>query len=242
MAQTVLLGFLTGIGGFLPGAFLSVFLKKVGSRVQGVMMGATGGLLMAFICFEMLEASFSGENGVALSSVGILLGAVLALVLEGAIPKAAKGFISGEISLSVRTGVMIALSTAIHNIPEGMSIGAMYSVSPTSAVSLALIVGLHCFPEALAVFIPLRKAGASAAVMLPAALLFGLPLAFGSFLGNMFSQVSSSVSSLLLSLAAGVMLFTACGHIFPESKKIWNGRMSALGAVVGFIAGVLLTA
>ena len=56
-------------------------------------------------------------------------------------------------------GVVMAAAIALHNLPEGMVIGASYAADLAEAGQdgrmMALVIGLHNIPEGMAVAVPL---------------------------------------------------------------------------------------
>lgn len=197
-------------------------------------MGATGGLLLAFICFEMFPKAFD-EGGLVITIAGMLSGVVLTAFLESKIAVIAK-------SAGSRGGALLAVGVALHNIPEGLAIGALFAVDSDAAKKLALLVAIHCLPEGLAVFLPMKRGGMKTADVICLSLAFGFPMGLGAALGGIISTIAATITSGCLGLAGGVMLYIICGDILPESKKIWNGRLTTIGAMLGFAIGVILTA
>ena len=39
----------------------------------------------------------------------------------------------------------------------------------------------------------------------------------------------------------GAMLYIVSGELIPESNKLYKGRMTALGNIIGFILGIIAT-
>ena len=37
------------------------------------------------------------------------------------------------------------------------------------------------------------------------------------------------------------MLYVTCGEILPESKELWGGKLSTVGALLGMVIGILCT-
>jgi ZIP family zinc transporter len=64
-------------------------------------------------------------------------------------------------------GVVMASAIALHNVPEGMTIGASYAsndaVMGAAAITLAVLIGLHNIPEGMAVSVPLIAGGMATA-------------------------------------------------------------------------------
>lgn len=67
-----------------------------------------------------------------------------------------------KLSLFV-AGVVMACAIALHNIPEGMTIGASFAVSSDlmwgTGMIMAVLIGLHNIPEGMAVAVPLISGG-----------------------------------------------------------------------------------
>ncbi len=67
-----------------------------------------------------------------------------------------------KLSLFV-AGIVMACAIALHNIPEGMTIGASFAVSDNlmwgTGMIMAVLIGLHNIPEGMAVAVPLISGG-----------------------------------------------------------------------------------
>lgn len=50
--------------------------------------------------------------------------------------------------------------------------------------------------------------------------------------------ISQDVISICLAFSAGAMIYIVSGELTPESNKLYQGRMSAIGYILGFIIGV----
>lgn len=234
------IGYLTGVCGFLPGIIFGKTAGKLSRRFQGSLMGFTGGLLIAFICFEMLPKAFE-TCGLYLGIFGILAGVCVCAYLENKISSLTKVLRFNCKSEYLKSAILLAIGVSLHNIPEGMAIGSISQISPMAGIRLAVIIAIHCIPEGIAVSLPFIKAGLKADKMIILALLMGFPLAFGALAGGVLGTISPIFITLCLSFAGGVMLYITCGEVIPNSKGIWRGRLSTILGMIGFIAGILLT-
>jgi len=225
------IGYLTALTGYFLGGTVSVIMKKSDARFLGSMMGLTAGLLISFICFEMLPRPFA-QWGMYKSLAALLAGVAVSAWLEGKMNNLSKWH---------KAGLLLTLGITLHNIPEGMALGSMLNVSLAAGLSLAVMIAIHCFPEFLAVALPLRQAGVSALKLLAFTFVMALPMGLGAMGGVFFSSLSPAFLDGCVCFSGGVMLYIACGEILPESKEIWHGRLPALGAMIGFAIGALLT-
>ncbi len=145
-------------------------------------------------------------------------------------------------------GLVMMFAIALHNLPEGMVIGASYAISPDVATSLfsgsgfiiAIVIGLHNVPEGMAVSVPLISGGMSKpkAVLLTA--LSGLPTVFGALIGFVLGGINEIMLVLSLGFASGAMLYVVFGELLPESILMWRSKLPAFMLFVGLIAGFLL--
>ena len=47
--------------------------------------------------------------------------------------------------------------------------------------------------------------------------------------------ISKGIIAICLSLAAGAMIYIVSGELVPESNKLYSGRTTALGSIIGLI-------
>ena len=82
-------------------------------------------------------------------------------------------------------GIVMAFAIALHNVPEGMVIGASYAEDSSTLVSgsgflLAVIIGLHNIPEGMAVSVPLISGGMKKWIAIVVTAVTGIPTILGS--------------------------------------------------------------
>lgn len=145
-------------------------------------------------------------------------------------------------------GLVMMTAIALHNLPEGMVIGASYAITPDVTANLfsgsgfimAIVIGLHNIPEGMAVSVPLISGGMgkTKAVLLTA--LSGLPTVLGAVLGYALGGINEIMLMLSLGFASGAMLYVVFGELLPESILMWKSKMPALSLFVGVLAGFLL--
>ena len=144
-------------------------------------------------------------------------------------------------------GLVMMFAIAIHNLPEGMVIGASYASTDVmktlfsgSGFIMAIVIGLHNIPEGMAVSVPLISGGMSKpkAVLLTA--LSGLPTVFGALLGFALGGINDIMLVLSLGFASGAMLYVVFGELMPESILMWRSKLPAFAIFIGIIVGFLL--
>ncbi len=143
-------------------------------------------------------------------------------------------------------GVVMACAIALHNLPEGMVIGASYAQTGTAAIAfsggmaMAVVIGLHNIPEGMSVSVPLIAGGMSKtrAVFLTA--VTGAPTILGALLGYSLAAVSPTSLALSLSFAGGAMLYVVFGELLPEAILMWKSKAPAFGMLAGMLVGLII--
>ena len=143
-------------------------------------------------------------------------------------------------------GVVMACAIALHNMPEGMVIGASYAgnleAGPLggSGLIMAVIIGLHNIPEGMAVSVPLITGGSKRLRAIVITALSGAPTIVGAVLGFCLGTLSPMWLSLSLSFAAGAMFYVVFGELLPEAILMWRSKLPAFATVVGVLVGLIL--
>jgi ZIP family zinc transporter len=141
-------------------------------------------------------------------------------------------------------GVVMACAIALHNVPEGMTIGASYAsndgVMGSAALVLAVLIGLHNIPEGMAVSVPLISGGMAKwkAVLITACT--GIPTVLGALVGYWLGEIGPLGLTMSLGFASGAMLYVVFGEILPQSILMYHSKLPAFSAIAGILAGLLI--
>ena len=115
-------------------------------------------------------------------------------------------------------GVVMACAIALHNMPEGMVIGASYASDSAAGITGGM--------------------GRAKAILITA--LSGAPTIIGALVGFALGTLSPFWLSLSLSFASGAMLYVVFGELLPEAILMWRSKMPALASVVGLLVGLMI--
>jgi ZIP family zinc transporter len=231
-------GFLTGWIGILTGMLFSFFIQHRGRRFKGTVLGFIGGMMLAIVCFDLLPESFE-MGSVYISIVGITLGLILAVILDGKLDFD-KTSLNNRNHKFLKAAIFMAIGIGLHNLPSGIALGSLLSTSPVKGFHLAVALMIHGIPEGLAIGIFLKESSAGLFSFILISILTSLSLGLGTLIGNVISKISPVIICISLAFAGGMILYIICEETLPNARDTWKGRMSTIGNVFGIIAGILI--
>lgn len=212
------------------------------SLAAGVMLGATVFSLLVPSMEIVRETGRSAGDAAGVASVGLLLGASAIWALHALVPH--EHFVKGregvvDASALGRTWLFV-IAIAIHNFPEGMSVGIAWGAGPSTGVAVTTGMALQNLPEGLAVAGALVAAGSSRTHAFGIALLTGLVEPVGGIVGATAVSIVDWLLPWGLAFAAGAMLFVISGEVIPETHRPGLERPATFSLVVGFVVMMLL--
>ena len=145
-------------------------------------------------------------------------------------------------------GLVMLTAIALHNLPEGMVIGASYALEPDVTANLfsgsgfimAIVIGLHNIPEGMAVSVPLVSGGMKKVKAVSLTALSGVPTVLGALLGFVLGGINEVMLVISLGFASGAMLSVVFGELLPEAILMWKSKLPALSVFAGLLVGFLL--
>ena len=263
---------LAGVGGTGLGGLIGALLQKNSKRVVSLLLSFAGGVMLAVVCFDLVTEAIETNMGIWAVAGSIAFGVAITYLLNYLIdrktnpevahidenhPKTADDLDElihsdhwahhtrqeSKVGLFV-AGVVMACAIALHNVPEGMTIGASYAsdngVLGNAALILAVIIGLHNIPEGMAVSVPLISGGMAKwkAVLITAA--SGIPTILGALLGYLLGEIGPLGLTLSLGFASGAMLYVVFGEILPQAILMYHSKAPAFSAIIGILVGLLI--
>jgi ZIP family zinc transporter len=238
------------------GASLAFFATRLEQKVLDFSMGFAGGLMFAIGTWSLLQPALEMSNDYGVwkwfpAVAGFALGVVCLHYVDLLVPrlqlsapdKPAKGLPS-----SLRRATLLILAATIHNIPEGLAVGAIFGalaetggrVSLSNAIALTIGLSLHKVVEGAAVALPLVREGltgkrsfwygqATAAVAPGAALL-----------GVIATSSAQPILPYTMGFAASAMIYVAVREIIPETQGSGNPLPAGMAFMVGYAVGMIL--
>ena len=263
---------IAGIGGTGLGGIIGAMFKKDSNRTASLLLSFAGGVMVSIVCLDLILSALETINKIWVV-FGILAGVAMVYILNLYIDKATNHEIrhigknhpttaddldeiihSNHLSLHLRkhdtklslfiAGLIMASAIALHNFPEGMTIGASYinndGIMEGSALLLAILIGLHNIPEGMAISVPLINGGLRRTKAILITALSGTPTIIGALLGYIIGDIGNLGLGLSLSFASGAMLYVTFGEIFPQSILMYRSKLPTFFAILGLLVGLLV--
>ena len=264
---------LAGVVGTGLGGLIGAMLQKDSNRTVSLLLSFAGGVMLSVVCFDLATEAVQTNVGVGIVVAAIAFGVAITYFLNYLIdrktnpevphidenhPKTADDLDElihfdhyeqhhanqdSRLGLFV-AGIVMASAIALHNVPEGMTIGASYAsndgVMGSAALVLAVLIGLHNIPEGMAVSVPLISGGMPKwkAVLITAS--SGIPTILGALLGYLLGEIGPMGLTMSLGFASGAMLYVVFGEILPQSILMYHSKLPAFSTIVGILVGMLI--
>lgn len=258
----------TGLGGIVGAMF-----RKDSNKVVSILLSFAGGVMISIVCFDLILEAIGTGIGVWMVLLGLCAGIAIVYGLNTAIdrktdpevPHIDKSHPKTADSLDELThanhlnehrrnndskaalfvaGIVMACAIALHNVPEGMTIGASFvrtdDVLTGSSLVLAMLIGLHNIPEGMAVVVPLISGGMKRSFAILITALSGAPTILGALLGYWLGDIGPLGLALSLSFASGAMLYVVFGEILPQAILLYRSKLPTFFICLGMMVGMLI--
>ena len=243
-----------GVGGLAA----ALLLKRSSDKFTCWTLSFAAGIMISIVCFGMIPEAIE-LSGFTVSVSGMVFGIVIILALNRLVDRLTESHsddrklhhtheklyhqsdVIRNRTKMLRSGIIMLSAISLHNIPEGMAIGAGGSHDLNLGILLTLMITLHNIPEGMAVAAPLLAGGINKwkTVLLTTA--SGAPTVIGGVIGVLIGNVSAFAVAISLSVAGGAMLYVVFGEIIPQSVVMTKSRIAPLVTLSGMLVGMLLT-
>ena len=238
-------------------AFVFFMKKEIPDRLQKTLLGFASGVMVAASVWSLLIPSI--EMSESLGSAGSTAG-VCGLLLH--VLPAAVGFLAGigflllidELTPHLHIGsekaegphaklsrtTMLALAVTIHNLPEGMSVGAVFAgeaqgLTLSAALVVSIGIAIQNIPEGAIISMPMHAEGNSRWRSFLIGSLSGVVEPIGSVVTLLLASALGVSLPYLLAFAAGAMMYVVVEELIPETAQGQHTNLSTIGFALGFV-------
>ena len=245
----VLGGLLVPFLGTSLGAGCVLFLN--GQLKRGLQRGLTGfasGVMVAASIWSLLLPAMEQAEAMGLFAflpavIAFWAGGAFVLLLDHNVPHLHldSDQTEGPSSRLSRTTKLV-LAVTIHNIPEGMAVGAVFAgylagneaITLSSALVLALGIAIQNFPEGAIISMPLRAEGMTRRSALRYGILSGVVEPIAAAFTIWGASFLVPALPYLLSFAAGAMFYVVVEELIPEMSAPPHSDIGVITFALGF--------
>ncbi|WP_042350663.1 ZIP family metal transporter [Bacillus massiliigorillae] len=233
------IGIIISALGTAVGAIPALLFSNVSHRVKDNILAYSAGIMVAASTYALIPSTLKLSNMFVLV-IGILLGTTTLILLEVSLPHL-------EMDHSIHSNqksnpVLFITAMAIHNIPEGLSVGVSYASHLDDLGSLvSLAIGLQNIPEGFLVCLFLiANQTPKGQALLYTSITATIELV-SSFIGLQLTGKYLDIIPYGLAFAAGSMLFVVYKELIPESHGDGNERSATFSFVIGLLTMIFIT-
>lgn len=249
--QTILIAFLltlfaglsTGIGSLI--AFMA---KRTNTNFLSFALGLSAGVMIYVSFMEMLPQSlhsltenFGEKTGMLYLILGFFGGINLIALIDFLIPEASNPHeMHGVEEMKKKnglkqTGIITAITIAIHNFPEGIATFMSALTSLEIAIPITAAIAIHNIPEGIAVAVPIYHSTGSKKKAFWLSFASGLAEPLGALIAFLFLMPfwSPTLNAFVLSAVAGIMVYISLDELLPSAEKYGKHHHSIIGLVIG---------
>lgn len=242
--KDVLLGIAIPFFGTALGAACVFFTGKcTGRRIRRAIEGFSAGVMVAAAIWSLLIPSMELAEGRGIPAAvpaagGFLCGIVFFLLCDRALTQYTDRLPEGGMP---KRSIMSVFAVAVHNLPEGMAVGAIYAeilcgsdaVGLSAAFALSIGIAVQNFPEGAIVSMPINAAGAGKFKAFVIGALSGAVEPLGALLTVLAAGIAVPLLPYLLSFAAGAMMYAVLEEFTGEGEN--GGALWVLAFSGGFV-------
>lgn len=215
------------------GSSIIYLFNNVSKKVMNILLSISAGIMLSSSIFSLLIESINEfNNNVLLVSLIIIITIIMLIIADLLTSKKTNNNL-----------LLLVTSIILHNIPEGMAIGVAFASinNPViSAISLSIGIGIQNIPEGSAVSIPLLKSGVSKKTSFLIGVLSAIVEPISAIIGAILVTKIYNLLPIMLSIAAGAMLYVTISDLIPECINKDNRNSMSLIIIISFLIMMIL--
>ncbi|ALL01445.1 zinc/iron permease [Pyrodictium delaneyi] len=241
LAMSLLAAVATTVGGL---AALPLGGRRLDPRILDAGLGFSSGVMTVASFTSLLLPAIESAGQPWTPLLGFVAGAAVIAVVHRLLPHEHvlldryEGPEWGRRKL--RAAWLVAVAILIHNLPEGMAIGAASAYSVEKGIATGLAIALQDVPEGLAVAMPVLLATGNMLAALGLSALSGLCEVATAVPTALLGEAAATHLPVILGFGAGAMVYVVSHEALPESHRSGHEDVATLGYFLGFIVMLIL--
>ncbi len=222
------------------GAWIVLRLRTLSARTLSFFLGLASGIMVTVILTDLMPMSIK-LGGHRTFFWGACAGWIFLWGIRFLVNRAVRSPVTHNDSHAKQTnpfralGWFIAIAIALHDIPEGIAIGAGGAAQHSLAIVVAVAIAIHNIPEGMSIAAPMLLGGEARSRVFLTTVVTGFVTPLGTLISLLIVRFSGSFISLSLAFASGAMACVVTQDMLPHSLA-----QSRLNTIVGASVGALV--
>lgn len=221
------------------GAFALALKEKTLKKILLYLVSFSAGALLGDAFFHLLPETVESLGFGVEVSFYVLLGIVFSFVIETFIHWRHCHIPSSKEHVHA-FAYMNLLGDGIHNLIDGLIIGASYLVSIPLGIATTVAVIFHEIPQEMGDFAVLLHGGFAKEKALFFNFLTSLTSLLGVLVTFLLARYIGGVTLFLVPFAAGGFIYIACSDLIPEIHRVRSETQKAILQLIFFILGIFV--
>ena len=235
------------IGTTLGSALVYIMKNKIKNEVERFLLGFASGVMIAASVWSLLIPAIELEELKKITwlqpSIGFASGILFLLLIDIIIP-----YFKFNKETKLKRTTMLILAVTIHNIPEGMAVGAIFAgflsgnagITYAAALALSIGIAIQNFPEGAIISMPLKSEGYKKNKSFIIGTLSGIVEPIAAILTILLTNILTPLMPFLLSFAAGAMIYVVSEELIPGANTQKQSSIGTIGVGIGFMIMMIL--
>lgn len=235
----LILSLLAGLSTVI-GAFIVFFSKSNNKRLITFALSFSAGVMITisftdlYPSAEAVLTKYKGNfNGILLTLLFIIIGAILAYLIDLFFPEDNKN-VKNDSPL-YRVGFVSMIALMLHNFPEGIATFVSGYEDTKLGIYISIAIALHNIPEGISIAMPIYYSTGKRSLAFKYTFISGIAEPIGGVLAFLFLKpfINELILSIIFALVAGIMLYIAFQELIPQSRKYGHTLVYICSLILG---------
>ena len=241
------------LGTILGSAVVFILKKDLNEKVKKILIGFSAGVMIAASIFSLILPAIkqAKEMNITVSwlpaAIGFTGGMIFLLIFDSLVPHIHLDNKEEGIKTNLNKDKLLFFSVTLHNIPEGMAVGAMLAgfindsnISYLALLSLVIGIAIQNFPEGTIVSLPIYANNNNKLKSFLYGFISGIVEPISAILMFFLVNYLNHLLPYFLSFAAGAMIYVVVEELIPESQNGKHSNLATISLMIGFVLMMIL--
>lgn len=223
-------------------SLVGVFFFGSSGRLQGIeryVIPTAVGVFLSLVLFELIPETL--EANATWGGVAVAFGFILFYVLSYELHRYFHRRDEDERDCDRKgAATLLLVGDAVHNVADGVILGAAFLVDPTLGIAVAVGLALHEIPQEIVEFGVLLRGGYSRVQAALLNLLSASSIVVGTVVTIFFAAILEDYVWIITGIAAGNLLYIASSDLLPRIHGTLKSYKSFWYTLATLVAGFIL--